>query len=196
MTLRNPVPPLDATASEADWVVAAQAGDRQAFAQLHQRYHRMVHGLLLAYLRPADAEDVLQEVFLHALRKLPELREPGAFGAWLATMARNFRTNHFRRRPPFSTVEVTEWNGGVTHPRATAHGQDESEILEAIRRLPATYSETLMLRLVEGLTGPEIAAQTGLAPASVRVNLCRGMKLLRDELGASCFLKKEDNHAG
>jgi RNA polymerase sigma-70 factor (ECF subfamily) len=53
-----------------------------------------------------------------------------------------------------------------------------------------------MLRLVEGMTGPEIAEQTGLAPASVRVNLCRGMKLLRDELGDSYFTntKKEDDH--
>ena len=67
-------------------------------------------------------------------------------------------------------------------------------MLDAIRRLPATYCETLMLRLVEGMTGPEIAVQTGLAPASVRVNLCRGMKLLRDELGDSYLVKKEDDH--
>jgi RNA polymerase sigma-70 factor (ECF subfamily) len=55
--------------------------------------------------------------------------------------------------------------------------------LEAIRRLPDAYRETLMLRLVEGMTGPEIAARTNLTPDSVRVNLCRGMKLLRAQLG-------------
>ncbi|MCX6631188.1 MAG: hypothetical protein NTW28_26550 [Candidatus Solibacter sp.] len=44
--------------------------------------------------------------------------------------------------------------------------------------------ETLILRLVEGMTGPEIAAQTGLTPDSVRVNLCRGMKMLRELLEA------------
>jgi RNA polymerase sigma-70 factor, ECF subfamily len=48
--------------------------------------------------------------------------------------------------------------------------------------LPECYRETLTLRLVEGMTGPEIAAQTGLTPDSVRVNLCRGMKLLRASL--------------
>ena len=52
-------------------------------------------------------------------------------------------------------------------------------ILDRIRSLPAAYRETLILRLVEGLTGPEIARQTGLTPESVRVNLCRGMKMLR-----------------
>jgi len=57
------------------------------------------------------------------------------------------------------------------------------EILKVIRALPDAYRETLVLRLVEGLTGPEIAGQTGLTPESVRVNLHRGMKLLREKLG-------------
>ena len=74
--------------------------------------------------------------------------------------------------------------------------EDEVEILEAtgselcaetalelIRTLPATYRETLILRLVEGMTGPEIAVRTGLTPGSVRVNLHRGMQQLREKLG-------------
>ena len=52
-------------------------------------------------------------------------------------------------------------------------------MLAVIQRLPESYRETLILRLVEGMTGPEIAARTGLTPESVRVNLCRGTKLLR-----------------
>ena len=52
----------------------------------------------------------------------------------------------------------------------------------AIRALPEAYRETLVLRLIEGMTGPEIARRTGLTPDSVRVNLCRGMKLLRQAL--------------
>ena len=60
---------------------------------------------------------------------------------------------------------------------------EAAEALEAIRALPEAYRETLVLRLVEGMTGPEIAARTGLQPASVRVNLHRGMKLLREKLG-------------
>ena len=55
--------------------------------------------------------------------------------------------------------------------------------LEAIRKLPEAYRETLIFRLVEGMSGPEIASQTGLTPESVRVNLCRGMKMLRELLG-------------
>jgi RNA polymerase sigma-70 factor (ECF subfamily) len=56
-------------------------------------------------------------------------------------------------------------------------------VLDVIRTLPEAYRETLVLRLVEGMTGPEIAARTGLTAASVRVNLHRGMKQLRERLG-------------
>ena len=62
-------------------------------------------------------------------------------------------------------------------------GQDAIVILDLIRRLPEAYRETLIFRLVEGMTGPEIAERTGLTPESVRVNLCRGMKMLRELLG-------------
>ena len=57
-------------------------------------------------------------------------------------------------------------------------------MLEMIRGLPEAYRETLIMRLVEGMTGPEIAKLTGLTPDSVRVNLCRGMKMLRELAGA------------
>ena len=57
--------------------------------------------------------------------------------------------------------------------------------LRAIRCLPETYRETLIMRLVEGLTGPEIAERTGMTPDSVRVHLHRGIKLLRERLGGN-----------
>ena len=65
-------------------------------------------------------------------------------------------------------------------------GPGRTEALDAlavIRTMPEAYRETFVLRLVEGMTGPEIAARTGLTPASVRVNLHRGMKQLRERLG-------------
>jgi RNA polymerase sigma-70 factor, ECF subfamily len=55
-------------------------------------------------------------------------------------------------------------------------------VLQMIRKLPEAYRETLILRFVEGMTGPEIAESTGMKPGSVRVNLHRGMKLLREQL--------------
>jgi RNA polymerase sigma-70 factor (ECF subfamily) len=56
-------------------------------------------------------------------------------------------------------------------------------VLEIVRKLPEAYRETLLMRLVEGMSGQEIADRTGLSPGSVRVNLHRGMKMLRERLG-------------
>ena len=55
-------------------------------------------------------------------------------------------------------------------------------MLQLIRHLPEAYRETLMLRLVEGMSGPEIAERTGMTPGSVRVNLHRGITMLRERL--------------
>ena len=155
---------------------AVLAGDRDLFARLYERYAPLVHGVLLARLPRSEVEDMVQDIFLHAFRKLHTLRDPNAFGPWIAMIARNRATDFHRRS--HETVEVTEDLKSIDSSSAKAE-----EILGIIRRLPEAYRETLVLRLVEGMTGPEIAARTGLTPASVRVNLHRGMKLLRTKLG-------------
>jgi RNA polymerase sigma-70 factor (ECF subfamily) len=62
---------------------------------------------------------------------------------------------------------------------------EASAVLDAIRLLPEAYRDTLILRLVEGYSGPEIASLTGLTPGSVRVNLHRGFKLLKERMGST-----------
>ncbi len=162
-------------AADATLVELARAGNRAAFGSLYERYRRLVHGILLAHASYCDSEDLMQTVFLRALQRLPELRNTDAFGGWLAAMARNAAFDHHRRRKNLVGIEEAR------EPRGERN-DDAARALEAIRRLPEAYRETLMLRLVEGMTGPEIATSTGLTPDSVRVNLCRGMKLLRAEL--------------
>ena len=167
---------LNETPVEAVLVSAALEGDRDGFGRLYGLYAPLVHGILLARVPRAEVDDLVQDIFLHAFRKLHTLRDRAAFGPWIAMIARN-RAVDFHRRTR-ETVEITEDLGGSNTSDSRA-----KEILELIRGLPDAYRETLVLRLVEGMTGPEIAARTGLTPASVRVNLHRGMKLLRQKLG-------------
>lgn len=170
--------------ADAAIVRAAVSGDGAAFAILYERYGRMVRGILLARVNRADVSDLLQDVFLAAWRRLPSLREPAAFGGWLAMIARNRATDHHRRTQAAIELPEAIVDGRTLTSDATAGAAiDARAALEAIRALPDAYRETLVLRLVEGMTGPEIAARTGLAPASVRVNLHRGIKLLREALG-------------
>lgn len=160
---------------EAVLVRAAQAGDRAAYGALYAQFARMVHGILLAHVSYADAEDLMQDVFIRALEQLPRLRELAAFGGWLASIARHAAFDHHRRVRPMA--DLPDGIPGGQRPDGEAF-----EVLAIIQRLPESYRETLVLRLVEGMTGPEIAARTSLTPSSVRVNLCRGMKLLREQL--------------
>lgn len=164
------------TPIEAVLVSAALAGDRDGFGQLYALFAPLVHGILLARVPRVEVDDLVQDIFLHAYRKLHTLRDAAAFGPWIAMIARN-RAVDFHRRSR-ETVEITDEFRGSNTSDSRAN-----EILELIRNLPDAYRETLVLRLVEGMTGPEIAARTGLTPASVRVNLHRGMKLLREKLG-------------
>lgn len=165
-------------ASDALLVAAARGGDRAAFGRLYERYGRMVHGILLARVPRYDVADLVHDVFLSALRQLGTLRDDGAFGGWLSTIARNRASDHLRSTP-HETVIPEELAG---EDPARSEGR---WVLRAIRSLPEAYRETLILRLVEGMSGPEIAARTGLTPGSVRVNLHRGMKQLREKLGWS-----------
>jgi RNA polymerase sigma-70 factor (ECF subfamily) len=141
----------------------------------------MVHGILLSRVPLIEVDDLVHEVFLSVLRELHALRNDAAFGAWLARITRNRAHDYFRRSPARKEVELSEVLSRVGPENASA-AAEATRALNAIRDLPEAYRESLLLRLVEGMTGPEIAARTGLTPASVRVNLHRGMKLLRQKL--------------
>jgi RNA polymerase sigma-70 factor (ECF subfamily) len=164
-------------ADDGRLVRAAREGDREAFSLLYDRYARVVHGVLFARVSRDDVEDLVQDVFLTAWRRLDDLRDPAAFGGWLLVITRN-RAMDFHRR----STEFVELPDNLPVPAGASERAEARVALDAIRSLPDAYRETLMLRLVDGLSGPEIAARTGLTPASVRVNLHRGMKLLREKL--------------
>ena len=170
--------------SDAALVKLSQEGHRDAFGQLYQRYARMVHGILLAKVPVLEAEDLVHEVFLRALPRLRSLREAARFGAWLAAITRNMAKDYYRQ--PRVQVECPDDSNAAdasAGPDEQARASGAAEILDTVRSLPEAYRETLILRLVEGMTGPEIAVKTGLSHGSVRVNLNRGMRQLREKLG-------------
>lgn len=183
--------PAWSPADDVPLVQAAQAGDAASFDVLYRRHVRIVHAVLLGRSTREDVEDLVQEVFLTAWRQRGTLRDPAAFAGWVMTIARHLRIDHARRQMGTQDIRTSgaRQADGID-ARSGEAGADvrlEARVaLDAIRALPEAYRETLVLRLVEGMTGPEIASRTGLRPDSVRVNLCRGMKLLRDALlGAS-----------
>ena len=163
----------------------AQAGDRDAFATLYRRYARLVHVVLLGSVSPDDAPDLLHDVFLAALRELPRLRDADAFSGWLVQIARNQAKMHHRSQRPSETFD------DAVHGRAAADRpidaalearSDADFVMSHIRELPVKLREPLLLRLVEGMPGEEIARVTGLSHGTVRVYLHEAMRLLRQRL--------------
>jgi RNA polymerase sigma-70 factor (ECF subfamily) len=183
----TPVPHLDDETPSTDALVrAAQRGDRDAFAALYERHARLVQAVLLASVPPDDASDLLQEVFLTALRELPRLRDPAAFGGWLIQIARNAARMHLRSRRPTEPLDDAVHRDVRTSddsPNVGLDAQlDAERIMAHVRALPVKLREPLLLRLVEGMSGEEIARATGLTHGTVRVYLHEGMRSLRERL--------------
>lgn len=174
---------------DAQWtteVTAAQRGDREAFARLYAAFARTVHGIVLALVGARAADDVTQEVFCSVFASLPSLRDPAAFPGFLCTAARNHGRDQLRARRRTPATVPGDALAADTVPAATPSPAVDAErrelaerVLATIQTLPEAYRETLVLRLVGGLSGQEIAARTGMTHGSVRVNLTRGMALLR-----------------
>jgi RNA polymerase sigma-70 factor (ECF subfamily) len=155
---------------------ARSSGPEVVFAELFESHGPMVHGILLARVPRSDVDDLLQDVFLSAWERLSTLRDGQAVGAWLATIARNRAVDHLRTQP---TLVPLPDDLATTDPRRA----EVEQVLRAIRGLPDAFREPLVLRLVEGMTGKEIADRCGFTYDSVRVNLHRGMQKLREALG-------------
>ena len=174
MSLRPP--PIRAEADiVADLVRAALAGDRGAFAELHRRAHATVRGVLMAKSGMRDLDDLVQDVFVLALGHLAQLGNPAAFIPWVVQIARR-HAGRSGMRP--RVVPLQEEPSRCDSPRVEAE-----RVLQKICALPECYAEPLTLRLVFGMSGPEIAEHLGLSPGYVRVNLHRGMRRLRRSLG-------------
>jgi RNA polymerase sigma-70 factor (ECF subfamily) len=172
---------MEGEAEVVAWVASARRGDGEAFRLLYRRFAPSVHAVALARAGRSDAEDLVQESFLAAYRGLATLRDAAQFGPWIHAIARNAATDLHRRRaarPAEAPLDAEP----PAPPAADDDGEFRGKVTKAIRALPEAYRETLLMRLAEGMTGPEIAAATGLTHGSVRVNLHRGMELLRERL--------------
>ena len=182
-----PAPGPAAPALDGLLAERARDGDPAAFRALYERFAPMVHAVLVAHAAAREADDLMQDVFLAAWRGLHRLQRDEHVGAWLAVIARNRARRSGRAGPPVASLadepadprSLGDAAGGAAR---LAAGESADVALALLARLPEAYRETLAMRLVEGLTGPEIAEATGLTHGSVRVNLTRGMKLYKELL--------------
>jgi RNA polymerase sigma-70 factor (ECF subfamily) len=161
---------------ELDLIERVRHGDEQAFGELYRIYAPTINAVVLARVPRDEVQDIVQEVFIAAYKNLGSLRDDSVFGPWIVKIARNRAAEFYRR-----SRNTEELSDDLARPNDRKN--EAAEVLRAIRSLNEAYSETLILRLVEGMSGKEIAERTGLSHDSVRVNLHRGMEMLRQRLG-------------
>jgi RNA polymerase sigma-70 factor (ECF subfamily) len=178
--------------ADAELVAAAQAGDARAAQALFVRYEGPIYRIGLRMCRdPEDAKEVLQETLLAAARTLGEFRGEAAVGTWLYTIARSFciklRRKQGRAATAFANEDGEDEVAAIRDPRAlpddaAADRQVGAALERAIDELAPMYREVLVLRDVEGLTAPEVAAALGIGVDAVKSRLHRARVAVRDKV--------------
>ncbi len=150
-----------ASNADAELVLAAQRGDRQAFARLYEENVTRVYRYLRARLsEPADAEDITAEVFIRAMQALPRYQERGApFAAWLFRIAHNELVNFFKRRSRRPEAPLEMAVVASDDPAETALQRITfAEVQEVMGQLTDLQRQVLSLRFGAGLSIAETAA--------------------------------------
>ncbi|WP_308283279.1 RNA polymerase sigma factor [Pseudonocardia nigra] len=163
---------------EATLVARARDRDVGSFELLVRRYERRIYALSARMLggANAEAEDVTQEVFLTAWRRLPELEQDGAFGGWLYRAATNRCLNVLRRRRPTSEFDeqAAPPAPAVGDPeRAAQNTEAMNALTAALQKLPPQQRACWLLREVHGRSYEEIAQLVGTTTGAVRGRIAR-----------------------
>jgi RNA polymerase sigma-70 factor, ECF subfamily len=136
-------------------VLRAQAGDRNAYGELVERFQPTVYAVALARLRnPSEAQELAQEVFLHGMRKLPQLRDVACFAGWLRQITVRMAINRVTRRGPLHKVEaevLDHAEASGTSPLDTmVQAEQAAELYKGLERLKAVDRATLVAFYIRG----------------------------------------------
>lgn len=195
--LRRQASPGREAENDADLVEQARRGDRQAADRLIRRHLNRVHRIVypLCGFDAEEARDVVQEVFLQALRSLPAFAGRARFSTWLYRIAVNAAFDARRRRRRWRDVflgrrrteddeEAAAAPLEETDPLTRiAAGELETEVRRAMGRLSRHQQTVFALKVFEDMSIAEIAELTGMAEGTVKSHLFRATRSLREQLG-------------
>lgn len=181
-------------ANDAQLVAETLAGEAQAFTILVERYQNRLFGLARHYAQNrAEVEDLVQETFLKAFKKLDTFQQQSSFYTWLYRIATNTILDSLKRRgrSPVQAVEDPEvldapdesLERKTVRPDARLESDEIAAIThEVLAELPDIFRTTLVLREIEGLTYQEIAEQLGISMGTVESRLFRARARFKQRL--------------
>lgn len=173
--------------SDEQLVRGAQAGDRDAFFLLYERYVQRVLNRVRSKVPRQDVEDVTQEVFLAVVRSLDRYEQRARFNTWLYTIVNRQIADFYRRRQRKDAPDPVELDvladGGPAVMTDDALVDDQTQMRQALDRLPGHYQDIILLRFADGLSFAEIAERRGQSLDAVKSLYRRALQALREAMG-------------
>jgi RNA polymerase sigma-70 factor (ECF subfamily) len=195
--------------TDAELVAIALRGSQDAYRELVKRFERPVYSLVLRMVQDsATAEDLAQEVFVKAFRRLETYDPQWKFSSWLFKIAHNTTIDHLRKGTPDTVpLEAEEDDRGSLasvladesgeDPQAAAERRDLGRSLEkAIGRLRPEYRQAVLMFYVHGASYQEICEALGLPLGTVKTNLHRARKELAQAMTALGWGRAEAGETG
>jgi RNA polymerase sigma-70 factor (ECF subfamily) len=168
-------------------VRAAQRGNREAFGELVERFERAVYGIALRRLRNhAEAQELAQEVFVQAMRKIGQLREPECFGGWLRSITTRMAINRSLRRGSVVSTDRETLEATCVERRtpltAALDAERAGQVRAGLRRLRSMDRETLEAFYVHGRSLVEMSDEFRSPIGTIKRRLHVARKRLAREL--------------
>lgn len=174
----------DRPSDERDLVLSAQGGEREAFSELVRRHQRRAYVVARSIVtNHEDAEDAVQEAFLHAYKAIHRFLPDQAFGAWLHRIVANAALDVTRRRKVRDADELPETVASPFRDPAEG-GELRRRLKEALDTLPARQRSVIVLHDVEGYKHAEIGKMLEIPEGTARSDLHYARSHLRRILGA------------
>lgn len=165
----------------SDLVDRCRANDRKAQMTLYRKYCDGMYCVAMRFVRQTDeAEDLVQEAFIRAFKKIDQFRGDVTFGAWLKRIVVNKCLDHLKKKKE-KTIAIEEYNLQIAEEPDWNVEQTVSVdgVMEAMDKLPGKYGNVLKLYLLEGYDHEEISEILGLTQTASRTRLMRGKEYLR-----------------
>ncbi|HEU4763613.1 MAG TPA: sigma-70 family RNA polymerase sigma factor [Gemmatimonadales bacterium] len=179
----SPVPAEPEAPQDLELVAAWQGGDERAATRLVERHTPAIARFLAgAGAPPSDLDDLVQETFFRAFRRLGSWRGESALRSWLFSIAANLLRDEFRRRKGRQVIPIDDRDVPAPGRPDGEFEADEAErrIRAGLADLPRLQREVFLLRAQQGIGYDEIAVALGTTPGAARVHYHHAVKRLKE----------------
>jgi RNA polymerase sigma-70 factor, ECF subfamily len=174
--------------SDAQLASQAQQGDREAFLTLYNRYLNKVYSRVQSRIPVDDVDDVVQEIFIAAVRSLKSFEQRSQFSTWLYTIASRQIADFYRKRQRTinddQTVSLDDIENTMASTQHSMESMDDQMIIKrALEKLPEHYQEIIFMRLIDQLPFADIAVQRKQSIEAVKSLYRRAIQAIHEQVG-------------